>query len=415
MLSMDPATQERTSAPSLTLATGPSAAAGLPIWIVVGLLWCGSLAVGIAETRRLVRVEQALGAVGAEGRSVEVVARGALRATVCGRQKAPEGAALVVRDRQGGAVLERVSLASYRALRPKCSAGQWESLGGRRVWATVEGLAPGDAPSLRRGGALGTRTALPVLGMLLALGVFALRGPRAGGTESQAATGGWLRGPWGFAAALGVFVVSNLVGPVPLVLLGRDAVGVVVGTVAQHGLLAVLSGWLLVRDRGGPWRRAMGWGSLRRGEVFGALATGVGLLGLAALVTRFIDDPAATPMGQALEEVPLRYAVALTALLAPVSEELFFRGLLFRILEPRGLGAHAWRRWGWWVPILGQAVIFAGAHAMQLRGALVGLVPILAVGLATGAWRARTGTLAAPWIVHAIYNGILVMSVFASA
>jgi membrane protease YdiL (CAAX protease family) len=67
------------------------------------------------------------------------------------------------------------------------------------------------------------------------------------------------------------------------------------------------------------------------------------------------------------------------------------------------------------MPVLGQGLLFAGAHAMQLQGALVGLVPILGVGLAAGFWRARTGGLAAPWVVHAVYNGTLVLSVFASA
>jgi len=302
-------------------------------------------------------------------------------------------------------VLGRVALSSERALRPRCASGQWERAQGQRVWASVEGLSTDETAQLRRGGVLGLRQAVPVLWMLLALGVWALGRPRAGVSEPDKAVGAL-----GLVAALGVFVLSNLLGPVPIVLLGRGALGVVVGTVVQHGALAALAGWWLVRQQGGRWRAAMGWGSLERGAVWGAIGTGVALLGLAALVTRFIEDPGATPMGQALEEVPMRYAIALTALLAPVSEELFFRGMLFRALELPALGARAR-----WVPVLGQALIFAGAHAMQLRGAWVGLVPIFAVGLATGLWRAHTRSLAAPWIVHSVYNGTLVLSVFASA
>jgi membrane protease YdiL (CAAX protease family) len=293
-------------------------------------------------------------------------------------------------------------------MRPRCAAGQWESDAARSVWVRVEGAGgTGATATLRRSGALGGRRALPVLGVLLALGVLALAGPRAAPLGPPE---GLLAGRFGLALAFGVFVVSNLVGPIPVVLLGRDAPGLVAGTVAQHGALAVLSAWLLVRGRGGHWRAALGWGALPARTVVQAVATGVGLLAVAGLVTRFIDDPTATPMGQALEEVPVRYALALTALLAPVSEELFFRGLVYRCLEGRGAG-----RWARWMPVLGQGLLFAGAHAMQLQGALVGLVPILGVGLAAGFWRARTGGLAAPWVVHAVYNGTLVLSVFASA
>lgn len=381
------------------------------VWALVAALGLVSLGWGMVEARRLVRVEASLGALDPAGRAVAVGPGQVVRATVCagaGAAGAPEGASLVVRAQRGGAEVGRVALTSYQSMRPRCAAGQWESDAARSVWVRVEGAGgTGATATLRRSGALGGRRALPVLGVLLALGVLALAGPRAAPLGPPE---GLLAGRFGLALAFGVFVVSNLVGPIPVVLLGRDAPGLVAGTVAQHGALAVLSAWLLVRGRGGHWRAALGWGALPARTVVQAVATGVGLLAVAGLVTRFIDDPTATPMGQALEEVPVRYALALTALLAPVSEELFFRGLVYRCLEGRGAG-----RWARWMPVLGQGLLFAGAHAMQLQGALVGLVPILGVGLAAGFWRARTGGLAAPWVVHAVYNGTLVLSVFASA
>ena len=55
-----------------------------------------------------------------------------------------------------------------------------------------------------------------------------------------------------------------------------------------------------------------------------------------------------------------------------------------------------------------QAVVFTLPHALQLRGALWGLIPIAALGLTNGWLRRASGGLAAPWLLHSIYNGALI-------
>jgi membrane protease YdiL (CAAX protease family) len=77
---------------------------------------------------------------------------------------------------------------------------------------------------------------------------------------------------------------------------------------------------------------------------------------------------------------------------APLGEELFFRGLLFRGLQ--GL-------WGWWPALGGSALLFAAFH---LNVSV--LVPFLAVG-ALLAWAYRaSGSLWVPIAVHAAFNGV---------
>ncbi len=80
-------------------------------------------------------------------------------------------------------------------------------------------------------------------------------------------------------------------------------------------------------------------------------------------------------------------------LLAPPFEEFIFRGLVFRGLR---------RSWPKGVAILASAAVFAVVHPP------ISMIPVFALGVATAVSFERTRLLAAPMIVHAVYNaGIL--------
>jgi membrane protease YdiL (CAAX protease family) len=90
----------------------------------------------------------------------------------------------------------------------------------------------------------------------------------------------------------------------------------------------------------------------------------------------------------------------LVAFVAPVVEELTYRGVGYALMVPYGA----------WVAILGTGVLFGLAHGLVLA------LPVLTFfGIAIGWLRMRTDSLYPPVLLHATFNGIaLVVSVTVS-
>lgn len=96
------------------------------------------------------------------------------------------------------------------------------------------------------------------------------------------------------------------------------------------------------------------------------------------------------------EDRDLAFFVALTvriAVIAPVLEELFWRGFVQRALERVAGGLPA---------VLGQAVLFAAVHLAPFGR----LGPALALGLVAGVWRWRRRTLGPIVLAHVALNGL---------
>ena len=83
---------------------------------------------------------------------------------------------------------------------------------------------------------------------------------------------------------------------------------------------------------------------------------------------------------------------------APFVEELYFRGLLYPALERKVGNAAA---------IVLTAAAFAGMHASQLASSVAPLVMLLVVGLILTVIRSVTGSVAAAFVFHVMYNGSL--------
>lgn len=128
-----------------------------------------------------------------------------------------------------------------------------------------------------------------------------------------------------------------------------------------------------------------------------------------ALVLIFVLGAALTPFLDAGEEqglVPeewdadragayLAFAATVT-LVAPVVEELIFRGLGFTLLAP----------YGKWVAILGTGILFGLYH-----GLLIALPVLTAFGIILGWIRAQTNSVYPCIVLHATFNGIAIGSV----
>jgi uncharacterized protein len=82
--------------------------------------------------------------------------------------------------------------------------------------------------------------------------------------------------------------------------------------------------------------------------------------------------------------------------LAPISEELIFRGGLFRYLRTRVPR---------WVALLLPAVIFAGPHVnSQTLHGLNSVLPLIGLAVVFSLAYERTGRIAVPIIAHALFN-----------
>jgi membrane protease YdiL (CAAX protease family) len=184
----------------------------------------------------------------------------------------------------------------------------------------------------------------------------------------------------------------------------------VASAVAAVVVVAVLVAWLSSAHRG--WVRVLGlpepgrwWAEIRATVGFGLLlypgmVFGVGLV-LSVVLSALSGEPAQAP-----EQVPSGLSgvgVALTAVyavvIAPVHEELFFRGILFRAVRDRH---------GLWPGLLVSGAGFSLIH--YLAGPWQDTVLLMGVMLVNGMvlawWYDRRRTIAAPVIAHMIFNVI---------
>lgn len=185
-------------------------------------------------------------------------------------------------------------------------------------------------------------------------------------------------------------------GPVGLVVLSPVA------------LLVVTAVWLRTRY-GGSARRVLGpspprWADVGVGVGMG-LACFIGgrflLFGVVALLTGLgVEVPPVQDSFRVIaQDRATAPALVLTAvLLAPASEELLFRGVLFQ-------GVRA--RTGFWGAAFASAGVFTLAHVGDGGGPLADLIIVLGIlplGLAFAAITQWRGSVVASAVTHAVYN-----------
>lgn len=93
-------------------------------------------------------------------------------------------------------------------------------------------------------------------------------------------------------------------------------------------------------------------------------------------------------------------AFASVAVVAPVVEELFFRGVLYGALE-RARGAR--------VAATTTAVLFVLPHAAQTGGAPAALLSIALLSIVATLARATTGSVVVPVIIHFVHNALVAL------
>lgn len=178
---------------------------------------------------------------------------------------------------------------------------------------------------------------------------------------------------------------------------------------------AAMGAWpvIVARWKGNGVRRDFGWRfewidlayGLGISGVLLFLAAGVSL-GVSALVglEPGADEASNTQIVSDVAGGPAFIIVLIAAVvIAPISEELFFRGLCLRAIE---------KRFGTAAGVLGSTLLFTLPHFTNpsVAGTTVLFAVIATIGLVLGVLTVKTGRLGAAVIAHAAFNAIGVMA-----
>jgi membrane protease YdiL (CAAX protease family) len=136
--------------------------------------------------------------------------------------------------------------------------------------------------------------------------------------------------------------------------------------------------------------RAVGW----RPVLWGTLGTAA----VSVAVSQIGLEPQGVKQAMKIAQDPraLLIGLALLAGLAPLVEELVFRGLLYGWLEGR---------WGSGIAFIGSSLAFAAAHVE-----LAHVILVLPLGLVFGWLRWRSGSLWPSLVAHMANNGLAVVA-----
>jgi membrane protease YdiL (CAAX protease family) len=137
------------------------------------------------------------------------------------------------------------------------------------------------------------------------------------------------------------------------------------------------------------WRQALGW----------SVAIYLGVIVLAGIIITLLGEPEEQAVSRELkseDSVALLVAIGfMTGVAAPLGEEFFFRGFLFRVL---------WERTNVSIGTFATGVVFGLAHAGDTDIAGVLLLGVLGAGLCVLLW--RTASLLPCIMLHSFHNSI---------
>jgi uncharacterized protein len=150
--------------------------------------------------------------------------------------------------------------------------------------------------------------------------------------------------------------------------------------------------------------RGIQWGPVGSRQVWHFVAGGVLMTVAVQLAPTVLPDKTNFPLEHLFSSPASAYATAVFAVvIAPFMEELVFRGFMFSVFEIRvGLP----------FAILVTAILFAGMHAYEYKGAWNHLLLIFIVGLILSLTRGLTHKLAPSVILHTTYNACLMIGLF---
>ena len=156
-----------------------------------------------------------------------------------------------------------------------------------------------------------------------------------------------------------------------------------------------------------PFWKSLGWKKPTGRQVAGYLAGGGGLAIAVSLALSMRPDAQGFPLEKLFNSMTASYAIGAFAIgVAPVVEEVVFRGLLFAIFE-HAVGIR--------FAVVTTAVLFAGLHIPEYWHAWNHMVLILVVGMVFSLARGMTGSVTPSIILHIGYNSLIMTGLFFSS
>lgn len=238
---------------------------------------------------------------------------------------------------------------------------------------------------------------------------------------AKAAVSSWPAHRWGFgafllveavllttAAFVGAFLGGGSLASLPV----RD---VLIGTMTPT-LVATLVALASTKVRGnGPLidlRLAWRWDDVVAGLKFGVLGLVCTTLGVLVWTKVVGEENATSAIGALIEDKPMSVSAAITMfvylwLLAPICEEIIYRGLLWGALERLEWGQE---KRGRIAAFILSTAVFAVSHLEPLRTSLL-LVIAVPIGLA----RLVTGRLLASIVAHQMNNFLPALAILLTA
>jgi membrane protease YdiL (CAAX protease family) len=204
---------------------------------------------------------------------------------------------------------------------------------------------------------------------------------------------------------IGFYIAATHPKQKPEEVAGMPLISILAQTFTSAAVFAFMY-WMVVRRYRSRFWEAVRW---RWPEGSMALLCAAGGMTMALLVdfaSSLVPVPKSLPIYKLFGTTASAYALAgYGILLAPVIEELFFRGFLYPVLA---------RRSGVPAAVLLTSLGFMLIHASQLAGAWVPLLILFFVGLTFTLARASTGSVAVPYLTHIGYNATLFTGLFLS-
>jgi membrane protease YdiL (CAAX protease family) len=185
--------------------------------------------------------------------------------------------------------------------------------------------------------------------------------------------------------------------------LTRDALIVIPAQLLSYAIVFVFMYVVVTRFYHRPFWIAVRWNQPKKSWL-GFVGIGVALAIFVPVISSHLPVPKSLPIDQMFQSAADAYAMMIFGVaIAPLMEELFFRGFLYPVLVRR-LGAVA--------AVIVTAALFALIHSSQLGRSWSALLIIFIVGLVLTITRALRKSVAASWLVHMAYNGTLSLLLF---
>lgn len=169
--------------------------------------------------------------------------------------------------------------------------------------------------------------------------------------------------------------------------------------VLYYGLLVGLL-YVLMRARGVlRFWTALRVTRLRANGILPALVGGFLLALLVSLASHLVPSPEPLPFDKLFtSRAAALLVVGASLLVAPLVEELIFRGYIYALLE---------RAWGAGAAVLTSGVLFGSIHFFQLWPGYFQMALLCLVGVTFSLARARTGSTTSSMLMHLGYNATI--------